>query len=106
LTLDALCLDELAKDQRTAKTNVTDIYNARRSDPVTAAKKFKDGEVYFKGGIRRMLDERRRRLSGGSKIPSDSRSTTDEDFDVRFIRVEKELKLKRMEDELRLRKSG
>ncbi|CAM9291386.1 unnamed protein product [Ectocarpus fasciculatus] len=60
-----------------------------------------------------MLDERRRRLSGGSDTSSDASSTTDEDLDVQFIRVEKELKLKtkelelaRVEDELRLRKSG
>ncbi|CAN0536390.1 unnamed protein product, partial [Ectocarpus sp. 12 AP-2014] len=85
-----MCLDELAKDQRTSKTNVIDIYNARRSDPVTVTKKFKDGEISFKGGIRRMLDERRRRLSGGSDTPSVSSSTTDEDLDARFIRVEKE----------------
>ncbi|CAM9496609.1 unnamed protein product, partial [Scytosiphon promiscuus] len=74
---------------------------------------FKEGEVSFKGGIRRMLDERRRRLSGGSDTSSDASSTTDEDLDARFIRVEKEIKLKtkelelaRVEDELRLRKSG
>ncbi|CAN0427863.1 unnamed protein product, partial [Pylaiella littoralis] len=72
-----------------------------------------EGEVSFKGGVRRMLDERRRRLSGGSDTPSDASSTTNEDLDVQFIRVEKELKLKtkklelaRVEDELRLRKSG
>ncbi|CAN0418701.1 unnamed protein product, partial [Pylaiella littoralis] len=72
-----------------------------------------EGEVSFKGGISRMLDERRCRLSGGSDTPSDASSTTDEDLDVQFIRVEKELKLKtkelelaRVEDELRLRKSG
>ena len=53
-----------------------------------------------------MLDERRRRLSGGSDAPSVSSSTTDEDLDALFIRVEEELKFKRMEDELRLRKSG
>ncbi|CAM9913371.1 unnamed protein product, partial [Ectocarpus sp. 8 AP-2014] len=60
-----------------------------------------------------MLDERRRRLSGGSDTPSDVSSTTEEDHDVRFIRVEKELKLKtqelelaRVEDELHPRKSG
>ncbi|CAM9233484.1 unnamed protein product, partial [Ectocarpus sp. 12 AP-2014] len=72
-----------------------------------------EGEVSFKGGIRRMLDERRRRLSGGSDTPLDASSTTEEDLDVQFIRVEKELKLKtkelelaRVKDELRLRKSG
>ncbi|CAN0426362.1 unnamed protein product, partial [Ectocarpus sp. 12 AP-2014] len=60
-----------------------------------------------------MLDERRRRLSGGSDTPSDASSTSDEDLDMQFIQVEKELKLKtkelelaRVEDELRLRKSG
>ncbi|CAM9900453.1 unnamed protein product, partial [Ectocarpus sp. 4 AP-2014] len=112
-TLDAVCLDELAKDQRTFETNVTDVYNARRSDPVSVTKKFKEGEVSFNGGIRRMLDERRRRLSGGSDNPSDVSSTTEEDLDVRFIRVKKELKLKtkdlelaRVEDDFRLRKSG
>ncbi|CAB1105429.1 unnamed protein product [Ectocarpus sp. CCAP 1310/34] len=123
-TLDAMCLDELAKETSGAKNvtlfpltphppqNVTDIYNARRSDPVSATKKCKEGEVSFKGGIRRMLDERRGRLSGGSDTPSDISSTTDEDLDVHFIRVEKELKLRtkelelaRVEDELRLRKS-
>ncbi|CAM9537615.1 unnamed protein product, partial [Ectocarpus sp. 8 AP-2014] len=60
-----------------------------------------------------MLDEGRRWLSGESDTPSDASSTTDEDLDVQFIRVEKELKLKtkelelaRVKDELRLRKSG
>ncbi|CAM9527781.1 unnamed protein product [Pylaiella littoralis] len=108
-----MCLDELAKYQRTSKTNVTDIYNARRSDPVSVTKKLKEGDVSFKGGIRRMLDERRRRLSGGSDTPSDASSTTDKDLDVQFIRVEKEpklktkeLELKRAEDELRLRRSA
>ena len=93
--------------------NVTDIYNARRSDPVSVTTKFKEGEVSFKGGIRRMLDERRHRLSGGSDTPSDASSTSDEDLDVQFIRVEKALKLKtkelelaRVEDELSLHKSG
>ncbi|CAN0199212.1 unnamed protein product, partial [Ectocarpus sp. 6 AP-2014] len=59
-----------------------------------------------------MLDERRRRLSGGLDTPSDVSSTTEEDL-VRLIQVGKELKLKtkelelaRVEDELRLRKSG
>ncbi|CAN0399763.1 unnamed protein product [Pylaiella littoralis] len=59
-----------------------------------------------------MLNERRRRLSGGSDTPSDASSMTDEDLHVQFIRVEKELKLRtkelelaRVEDELRLRKS-
>ncbi|CAM9474198.1 unnamed protein product, partial [Ectocarpus sp. 4 AP-2014] len=72
-----------------------------------------EGEVSFKGGVRRMLDERRRRLSRESDTPSDASSTTDEDLDVQFIRVEKELKLKtkelelaRVKDEPRLRKSG
>lgn len=93
--------------------NVTDIYNARHSDPVSVAKKFDEGEVSFKGGIRRMLDERCRWLSGGSDTPSDTSSTTDEDLAVQFIRVKKELKLEtkkpelaRVEDELRHRKSG
>ncbi|CAM9882956.1 unnamed protein product, partial [Pylaiella littoralis] len=60
-----------------------------------------------------MLDERRRRLSGGSDTPSDASSTSNEDLDVPFIRVEKalklktkELELKRVDDELRLRKPG
>ncbi|CAN0436077.1 unnamed protein product, partial [Ectocarpus sp. 8 AP-2014] len=56
-----------------------------------------EGEVSFSGGISRKLDERRRRLRGGSDNPSDASSTTDQDLDVQFIRVEKELELKTKE---------
>ncbi|CAN0525217.1 unnamed protein product, partial [Ectocarpus sp. 8 AP-2014] len=56
-----------------------------------------EGEVSFSGGIRRKLDERRRRLRWVSDNPSDASSTTDQDLDVQFIRVEKELELKTKE---------
>ncbi|CAB1099668.1 unnamed protein product [Ectocarpus sp. CCAP 1310/34] len=76
-TLDAMCLYELANDHWTTKTLQRETFR-----PVSMTKMSKEGEVSSNRDIRRMLDERPRRLSGGSNTPSDASSTTDEDRDV------------------------
>ncbi|CAM9491192.1 unnamed protein product [Ectocarpus sp. 12 AP-2014] len=117
MTTDAICITDLAREQRTSTENLTNAYNLRIVDATSLPVKH-DGPVPFKGGVRKMIDARRVRHGRGSETSSDAGDSdvsgggggeapvlaSDgplDDFDVQFIQVQREVAFEEMKARLK-----